>query len=97
MGSHEGRQRFHVFFSGTVQGVGFRYTVKRCAEGLPITGWVRNRSDGRVELVAEGDERELEQFLEKIREAMDGYITSVQCHRDAAQGEFVQFQIQPTY
>jgi acylphosphatase len=97
MNSNEGRTRVHVFFSGTVQGVGFRYTVQRCAEGFAVTGWVRNRSDGRVELVAEGLEPELEKFLKKIKESMNGYITSTQCVREASKDEFQQFQIQPTY
>ena len=43
------------FVSGRVQGVGFRYSAQRRARGLGLTGYVRNRADGRVELWAEGD------------------------------------------
>ena len=43
-----------VFYSGHVQGVGFRYTVKTVAWGFEVTGTVRNLQDGRVELIAEG-------------------------------------------
>ena len=43
-----------IFYSGRVQGVGFRYTAKTVAAGFEITGTVRNLPDGRVELVAEG-------------------------------------------
>jgi acylphosphatase len=58
-----------VFYSGHVQGVGFRYTVRSVAAGFEVTGTVRNLSDGRVELVAEGPKRELEDFLNAIRDA----------------------------
>ncbi len=44
-----------IFYSGHVQGVGFRYTAKTVAAGFEISGVVRNLSDGRVELIAEGD------------------------------------------
>ena len=58
-----------VFYTGHVQGVGFRYTVKSTAAGFEITGTVRNLTDGRVELVAEGARDELEAFLVAIRDA----------------------------
>lgn len=63
------RSRVQVFYSGRVQGVGFRYTVKTVAQGYELTGMVRNLLDGRVELVAEGDREELDAFLQAIREA----------------------------
>lgn len=55
-----------VFYSGRVQGVGFRYSVKQIAKGFDITGWVRNLADGRVELQASGEPRELAAFIEAI-------------------------------
>ena len=45
--------RREVYFSGQVQGVGFRYTVMRIASTLEVTGHVRNLPDGRVQLIAE--------------------------------------------
>ncbi len=48
------RKNFH--FSGRVQGVGFRYHAMRLARGYGLTGWVRNLSDGRVEMEAQGEE-----------------------------------------
>jgi acylphosphatase len=51
-----------VLYSGNVQGVGFRYTVKTVATGFEVTGTVRNLADGRVELVAEGAKTNLKAF-----------------------------------
>ncbi len=58
-----------VFYSGRVQGVGFRYTVKSITPGFEVTGTVRNLPDGRVELVAEGAREELDAFREAIRDS----------------------------
>lgn len=71
-----------VFYRGYVQGVGFRYTVKRIAGGYEVTGWVRNLPDGRVELQATTqDAQELDAFLEDIRtSALGGNIKDVQIH-----------------
>ena len=55
-----------VFFEGNVQGVGFRYTVRQIAKGFDVTGSVRNLRDGRVELLATGDEGEVRAFVEAI-------------------------------
>ena len=70
------RQRLHAYFSGRVQGVGFRYTVKVLAHGFEVTGLVRNLPDGRVELVVEGEKAELEEFLTAIGESEVGYFIS---------------------
>ncbi len=63
------RARLHVYYSGVVQGVGFRYTVKWLARGFEVTGLVRNLLDGRVELVAEGERPELVAFAQAIRDS----------------------------
>ena len=52
-----------------MQGVGFRWTVREVAMGFDVTGWIRNLSDGRVELVAEGERHELESFQNAIPKA----------------------------
>lgn len=61
-------------FSGRVQGVGFRATVKQLAKGFEVTGHVRNLADGRVSVYAEGRRAELEAFLAEIQGQMVGFI-----------------------
>jgi acylphosphatase len=73
-----------IFYSGRVQGVGFRYTAKRIASGFEVTGWVRNLNDGRVEMqVMARDAGELEAFLEEIQENSElaNYIKETEVHR----------------
>ena len=69
------RLRMRVFYSGKVQGVGFRYNAKSVATGFEVTGTVRNLMDGRVELIAEGLREELEAFRGAIPESgVAGFI-----------------------
>ena len=68
------RCRVTVFYAGTVQGVGFRYTVRTLAAGFEIAGTVRNLPDGRVELMAEGSKEELTAFQQAIRESELGHF-----------------------
>jgi acylphosphatase len=88
------RCRVQVFYSGRVQGVGFRYTAKTVAAGFEITGAVRNLPDGRVELVAEGARNELEAFCDAIRGAgLAGFIRDEKANWSAAQSNFKGFEI----
>jgi acylphosphatase len=57
---------FQVFFEGSVQGVGFRWTVRKIAKGFDITGWVRNLLDGRVEMQVSGEEAEVRAFVDAL-------------------------------
>ncbi len=71
------RVRRQIFFSGRVQGVGFRFTCQALARGFEVAGFVRNLPDGRVELVVEGESGELDAFLSSIRLEMSTYIKNV--------------------
>ncbi len=64
----------HILFYGHVQGVGFRYAVQRYASSLGISGWVRNLSDGSVEIRAEAERGKIEQLCFLIEDYFKGYI-----------------------
>ena len=88
------RQRMTVFYSGRVQGVGFRYTVKALTPGFEVTGTVRNMEDGRVELIAEGEHGELDAFRQAIRESgLGGMIQREEEIVGPAAGQFRGFEI----
>ena len=83
-----------VIYSGQVQGVGFRYTVKSVATGFDLTGTVRNLPDGRVELIAEGAKDELEAFRQAIRESgLEHFIGKEDVSWQEARSEFRGFEI----
>lgn len=63
-----------LIFSGSVQGVGFRFTVSRIAVRYNMTGYVKNLADGSVEVIAQGQPDEIELFIENIKESFSGYI-----------------------
>jgi acylphosphatase len=88
------RQRLHILYTGRVQGVGFRYTTKTVACGFDVTGEVRNLSDGRVELVAEGARPELEEFQKAIQDSEVGrFVRQEVVAWSAAKNEFRGFEI----
>ena len=67
-------KQVHVYYTGHVQGVGFRFTVQEIADDLGIYGWVKNLPDGRVEVMAEGNESSLNGFLDRIKQSFSNYI-----------------------
>jgi acylphosphatase len=75
-----------VYYSGQVQGVGFRYTAHRLARGFAVGGSVRNLNDGRVELVAEGAMAEVDAFLAAVAKMMAEYIHEQTVEDAPAQG-----------
>jgi len=85
--------RLHVVFSGTVQGVGFRYTARSISRRYHVTGFVRNLPDGRVELVAEGQRKEVLNFIAGIERQMEEYISSAEKTLSKAQNEYASFII----
>lgn len=83
-----------VFYSGRVQGVGFRYTTKTVATGFEVTGIVRNLADGRVELTAEGQREELEAFRTALQDAgLAGFIRDEQVSWAEPENKFRGFEI----
>lgn len=82
-----------VYYTGRVQGVGFRYTARSIAGRFVVDGFVRNMPDGRVELVAEGEPHELALFLDEIRERMGVQIRDEKVDTQPASGEFAGFDI----
>lgn len=62
----------HLLLSGRVQGVGFRYYAARAARELGVTGWVRNRDDGKVEIEAAGAPDRVREFAARIRQGPGG-------------------------
>ena len=82
-----------VRFTGHVQGVGFRYTAKGIADGFDVVGYVRNLSDGTVELVAEGAEAEINKLIDEIRRKMEGFVRHHTTFDSPPTGEFSDFSI----
>jgi len=86
-------ERREVYYSGRVQGVGFRFTVMSIARKFDVAGFVRNLPDGRVELVAEGRSGEIRALLEAVAEHMRYYIAEVQEETVPAAGELDGFTV----
>jgi len=88
------KKRVHVFYSGKVQGVGFRVTAEETAHKFGVVGWVKNLRGGKVELVAEGEEETLEQFLRAIRaSSMKNFIEDADATWGPASETFNEFEI----
>jgi acylphosphatase len=75
-----------VLYSGRVQGVGFRYTTRHLAQGYPVAGYVRNLRDGRVEVAAEGQARDVEAFLAALGRQMADYIEDCTVQDETPEG-----------
>lgn len=88
-------KRMEVIFSGSVQGVGFRYTAETLSRKFPVTGFVRNLSDGTVELVAEGEEEVLTGFLAAIKDSsLRENIRGAEVSWKDAEDIFIRFMIE---
>ena len=87
-------KRIHVFITGNVQGVFFRSYVKRKADELKITGWIKNKDDGSVEAVFEGTEEALEDILDCCRTGPRGaHVEDVSVTEELATGAFMEFVV----
>lgn len=89
-----GKVRKHLIINGRVQGVGFRAFLRQQARKYQISGWVKNRIDGSVEAVLEGEETGVEEMVNK---AMEGprwaRVDKVEVFKGDYQGEFADFFI----
>jgi acylphosphatase len=89
--------QLHATVEGRVQGVGFRYFVQEAASSLGLTGWVRNRWDGSVEVVAEGERQDLDRFVTALhRGPRSSFVTRVKTNWQLATGEFNSFSVTHT-
>jgi len=82
-----------VFYTGRVQGVGFRYSAMEVARGYEVSGYVKNLPDGRVQLEAEGKVSEVNAFLTAIEEKMHGYIRKTERQSETRAAHFSGFSI----
>jgi acylphosphatase len=82
-----------VHYTGNVQGVGFRATAVKIARDYPVVGWVKNLSDGRVQLFAEGPPEQVDKFLKAIREHWKGDIEKEQTEEQKPSGKYKDFGI----
>ena len=90
--------RLHAIIKGRVQGVGFRAFVLENAEAIGVTGWTRNRWDGSVEVVAEGDRESLERLLAVLRRGPRiSNVTEIEEEWGATSGEFRSFRVKSTF
>ena len=86
-------KRACVIYRGSVQGVGFRYTARSLAHGWNIAGYVKNLTDGSVELVAEGEQSEVSAFLAAVDSRMGELVRSREAKWSDATGEFRGFAL----
>ncbi len=86
-------KRITSHFSGHVQGVGFRHNTLQVAERHAVAGYVKNLSDGRVEIVAEGEDAEVDGFLREVEKTMSGYIRDRQVNESPGTGKFKTFDV----
>ena len=89
--------RLHAVITGRVQGVGFRFFVIRNAKQLGLLGWVRNRTDGAVEIVAEGDKQDLQRLVSKLKTGPStAWVENISIQWQPPLGHFADFVIEPT-
>jgi acylphosphatase len=86
------KKRYHVIVSGIVQGVGFRYSAIEKAQNLGVNGWVKNRTDGKVESVVEGEADAAKQMMSWLKQGPpSATVTDVEVQHGQYKGEFGSF------
>ncbi|KPK36599.1 MAG: hypothetical protein AMJ65_16010 [Phycisphaerae bacterium SG8_4] len=83
----------HIIFSGTVQGVGFRFTAHRMAARHQLTGYVRNLSDGTVEMLAQGSAGDIEDCIRDIQQSLIGHIREIKTEEAPPNPRYADFRI----
>jgi acylphosphatase len=68
----------HIFFAGSVQGVGFRFTARQVAQRYGLTGFVRNTHDGRVEMLAQGSQQDVDDAIEDLQQTFSVRNTQIE-------------------
>lgn len=87
-------KRLHAFVSGRVQGVFFRSRTSEVASSLNLKGWVRNLRDGRVEVVAEGEDNKIEELIKFLHKGPPHAIVSdVEITWEKFKNEFQCFEV----
>ncbi len=85
---------YHLYVSGDVQQVGFRWYTRQIAQETGVYGWVKNLDDGRVEIMVEGEEAALDSFLQKIQNGYLGKnISEINKFDQLYTGRFTSFKI----
>ncbi|QMS84655.1 acylphosphatase [Candidatus Xianfuyuplasma coldseepsis] len=82
-----------LILKGRVQGVGMRYSVSRIAKQMGLFGYVKNKADGSVECLIQGDEQSLKQFIMNLKTRTPGYIEQLQEEDVTYSKEYNNFQI----
>lgn len=86
--------RAHIIVSGIVQGVFFRANTRGKAQMVGVTGWVRNRLDGTVELIAEGERERLKRLIDWCHKGPPGAsVSKVEVRWEGYSGEFKKFEV----
>ena len=87
-------KKYHIFVSGFVQGVGFRWYARDIAKELGLLGYVKNLFDGRVEVVAEGKEDILQKFILELKKgSLAENIDGIETQEEDPDDEFTDFRI----
>ena len=86
-------ERWEAWYTGHVQGVGFRYTTRSVARGYAVDGFVQNLPDGRVHVVVEGQASEVSGFMAEVERQLGHFIREVRKDKLSANGEFAGFEV----
>lgn len=86
-------QARHLIFHGRVQGVGFRFTCHRIARHYTITGYVKNRPDGTVEMLMQGTVPDIDRCVQEIEAHFSGYIRDIHTTERDVDPAYTDFHI----